>query len=242
MTSLPAATVGRCARAGVESGDMIDAALESRAFRRELLAGLLGLVLGFGVIHGAVIYFLAAYMVPDEGGWSAFHIFIRALPLTLLATGGSALAAMTVVQRWHYRRGVYRCFQCGRARRGTGSVCECFPPEFHVRPRRRRPMRHYRRRVMPVLLAYLAIVPVAFAAASFAPGRGDLPFAIEVAVGHAMFCLLGGIGINLACAILELFRRGRRFRLRAAVFLRVFALWPLACFVAGMTLAALGYG
>lgn len=220
---------------------MTDHALESRAFRRELLAGLVGLVVGFGVIQGGTICLLARYIAPDEGGWRAFALGVQALPLTLTATAGCFLAPAKLLQRWHYRRGVYRCFLCGRALRGTGSWCECRADEFRITPRRRRPMRHYRRRVKAVLFAYLAVVPLAIAFTSYAPGRGDMPFVVYALVTHALLCVLAGILVQLASAVLEMCNGGRRFRLRAQVFLRVFALWPLVFIIAAVVAKALGY-
>jgi hypothetical protein len=215
---------------------------DSRAFRRELYAGLLGLVLGFVAVHASVAYLLARYVVPEDGGWRAFWLGVRALPITLAASLGCALAPMFVMQRWHYRRGVYRCARCGRALRGTAAWCACLPAEFRVPRRPRRPMRHYRRRVVPVSLAYLAVLPLAVAAAARAPGRGDMPYAVYALGFHVGLCVLAGVVVNLVCAVLEIVKRGRRFRLRAAVFLRVFSLWPLACVIAAMVLKAFGHG
>lgn len=220
------------------AGPVLD---ESRAFRRELFAGLLGLVLGFVVVHGATAYLLVRYVVPEDGGWRAFGLGVRALPLTLLAAVGCALAPMAVLQRWHYRRGVYRCARCGRALRGNGLWCECLPDEFRVPRRPRRRMRHYGRRIKPVLLAYLAVVPLALVLASYAPGRGGMPFVLYALGFHVLLCVLGGTLVKLACAVLEMCQRGRRFRVRAAVFLRMLAVWPALVIIGAMVAKALGY-
>jgi hypothetical protein len=161
--------------------------------------------------------------------------------LTFTASLGCALAPMKLLGRWHYRRGVYRCFMCGRPLRGTGTWCECRTDIVRVTRRPRRPMRHYRRRVKPVLLAYLAVAPLALALARYAPGRGDMPFVLYAIGFHALLCLLGGILVQLACAVLEMRDRGRRIRLGAVVFLRVFALWPAVSIIAAMVAKALGY-
>lgn len=220
---------------------MIDHARESRAFRRELIAGLLGFVLGFAAIQVGTIYLLAQYIAPESGAWSAVGIGLHALPFTFAAALGCALAPMRLLQRRHYRRGVYRCFMCGRALRDTATWCECRTDIAPIAPRPRRPIRHYRRRIKPVLLAYLAVVPLALILADYAPGRGGMPFALYALGFHVLLCVLGGTLVKLACAVLEMCQRGRRFRLRAAVFLRMLAVWPALVIIGAMVAKALGY-
>ena len=100
-------------------------------------------------------------------------------------------------------------------------------------------MRHYRRAVRPVLLTYLALLGPTLLIAYFAPRPRFTP--ADLAFLHGLLTLLTGILIELANATLEWLGRGRRFRLRSVIFLRVLAMWPLAMCIAGLASHAFGH-
>ena len=100
-------------------------------------------------------------------------------------------------------------------------------------------LRDYRRAVKPVLLTYLALNGPTLLIAYFGPAPCVTP--ADFAFLHGLLLLLTGIGIELTSAVLEWLGRGRRFRLRSAIFLRVLAIWPLVMCVAGLISHAFGH-
>ena len=77
-------------------------------------------------------------------------------------------------------------------------------------------------------MAYAVLVPVTYWIWTFAPGRGQSPLAMEVAVAHFIFCALIVALAHLLMTILESLHRARALRLRMEVFLHVFSVWPIA--------------
>ena len=207
--------------------------------RREWAAACLAFLATFAAVVAGALYLLLAHFLPERGWVDTIATGVRMLLYALLAGLGGAWAAMALVQRRHYRLGVYRCFRCDRALQGTAILCVCCSPQHPVQPRPRPPMRHYRRMVKPVLLTYLALLGPTLLLVHVAPALRGSP--AKLAFLHALLCLLAGTGVKLADAVLECLHRGKRFRLRAVVFLRVFALWPLLVCVVGGIAGALGY-
>jgi hypothetical protein len=56
---------------------------------------------------------------------------------------------------------------------------------------------------------------------------------VDLVEGHFVLCAAVAVSIAVVTSTLEVFRVGRRFRMRADAFVQVFALWPvLAAFAA----------
>jgi hypothetical protein len=198
--------------------------IEWRAFRRRVAAGVLSFVLGFVALLATAIYLLAVYLQPSRGWFETIVFLLQLLPFILAGAGAISVGAMYVVDLPHLIRGDLHCPGCGRVNRRFFSPCPCW---VQLAPARRpRHWVHYRRRIQPVLLAYLPILAVVliFLGTRTSPRRE--PFLLDVAIGHAVLCALVGVMIHLTDSILEALHLARRWRLRARVFLRVFALWP----------------
>ena len=207
---------------------------ETRALRRRLLVGLGGFAAAFVVLLALVTYAVFVYVRPEQGWLDAVMTLLGALPIVVLAAGLLAWAAMYLVELPSRLRGDYRCHRCGRPQRRLAALCPCVAAEFPT-PKPRHWV-HYRRRIKPVLLAYLAILGVVLIFLGTRTAPRSTPFVEDVIACHAVLCVLIGVMIRAADAILEFLKRGRRFRLRATVFLRVYALWPLLVAI-GMLLA-----
>ena len=225
-----------------------DAPPDSVAFRRELVAGFGAFFCGFG-LAAALFVFLYARSLPPGGPswWTIVNGVVSGLMASFLAGGAFAVATVNVLQRWHYWRGVYKCVYCGRALRRGPTPCVCWADPGHPMAehyasmlRRHHPprLRHYRKRLGRVLLAYSALVPVAMIFVLFArhPRRDPLPG--DVVNIHILLCVFAVVVIAMVTTILEALSRARRFRLRAEAFLRAFALWPL---IAAFGMAALTF-
>ena len=200
---------------------------ESRAFHRELIVALLTFAIAFVALGAVVIVLHLRYLIPERGWWGVADGIRWLLEIPLFGALASAVGTATLLNRWHYRRGLYRCNLCGRTLT-RGIVCRCRADGFHERPRRRSKCRRYRKQIRPALLGYALLAPAALAVAVGAHRLDHWPFTVDVLVAHAVICgLLLFIGESTLAA-LELFGRGRRVRKRWRVFALVFALYPCA--------------
>jgi hypothetical protein len=212
---------------------------ELDAIRREWLAAVVGFFIILAAAAAGAVYITLKYVLP-EGGWiDAVFSALRLMPFALLLGIWGGLLPMAILRRRHYALGIYRCYHCNRSLRSAGVACVCMPNE--MRRVRRKPhgaMRHYRRRVKPVLLTY-AVMTVPTLLLAHVARRPHIAWA-DLAFVHALCCLFTGIVIHLVEYTLEFLNRGRRFRLRAPVFVRVLAIWPLLVIVAGLISHAMG--
>ena len=215
---------------------------ELRAWWREIWGLLVGFLITFGAALALLIWFTREQARAE--GWWALGTFLRWLPAALLIGLAGGAGATTLLSRIHHRLGIYRCFRCGRPRTAIGAICVCRADDEDVREyvafverarlrKRAAFWRHHRRRIVPVLVTYAMLVPVAVAGAIYAPGNPFGPAVAEVAFIHATLCLLLALGLKLIDAILEGLGRGRRWRLRNGIFVRVLAIWPAIAFVIG---------
>lgn len=174
-------------------------------------------------------YLLVKYVIPEAPWWGSALTAAQILWLSFL--GGLLLAAACVrLTSWHhYRTGVYRCHRCNRVLRGSHIPCVCQPKELPGRSRHRPPpLRHYRKRLKPLSLAYLLLVPVALNVATIAPDRGgDMGFALWAVLCHGLICLMLVMVFRCVEATLELFKVCRRFRLSLAVYIRLATPWAV---------------
>lgn len=191
--------------------------------RRTLAAGLLAFVAGFAACASAAGYGVARLMTPGDSWWTAAHLAAHLLVWSAVAGLLAARVAASLAGRWYHARGAYRCWQCDRPLI-YGRRCVCFgtePPR--LRPRR---LRHVRRRVLPVLIGYAAMVPIASIVAAYAV-PGGLSFAGRATAFHVLLCVLVGVLLQGTSAFLELLKRARRWRLRIDAFVPVWATWPI---------------
>jgi len=209
---------------------------DSIAYRRTMIACVAAFLGGFVGVAALSVFCLVRYTIPD-GHWSAIvHGVLYTLMLPFFGGGAAAVAAMSALDRWYHWRGVFRCVYCERPLRRGRSPCVCWADPAHpmaviyaqLQKEHHPPrLRHYSRRLWAVLAAYAALGPVAAAAAASAPRRHTGPFAVEVVEGHFLICALVVAVVAVTCSTLEMFGRGRRLRLRAEAFLRLFAVWPV---------------
>jgi hypothetical protein len=222
---------------------------ELRAWWREMWGLLFGFLITFGAALALLIWFTREQA--REEGWWALGTFLRWLPHALLIGLAGGAGAITLLSWIHHRLGIYRCFRCGRPRRANGAFCVCMADDEDVREylaieerarvrKRAGFWRHHRRRIVPVLVTYTLLVPVAVAGAIYAPGNPFGSAIAEVAFIHSTLCLLLALGLKLIDAILEAAGRGRRWRLRNAVFVRVLTIWPAIAFVIGFFVIPFG--
>ena len=222
---------------------------ELRAWWREIWGLLVGFLVTFGAALALLIWFARERALVE--GWWALGTFVRWLPHALLIGLAGGAGAITLISWIHHRIGIYRCFRCGRTRTASGAICVCRADDEDVRKylaiaerarlrKRARFWRHHRRRILPVLVTYAVLVPLAVAGAVYAPGNAFGSAAAEVAFIHATACLMLATCLKLIDAILEAFRRGRRWRLRNEVFIRVLAIWPAIAFVIGFFVIPFG--
>jgi hypothetical protein len=206
------------------------------AFRRTLVAGFAAFGGGVVLVAAGSAFVLVRYVLPGAPWTAVVHFALYAAVLAFVGGGGAAVAVMSVLDRWHHWRGVYRCVYCDRPLRRGRSPCVCWGEpghpmaEFYAAARKQhrpRRLRHYRRRLGAVLATYAALVPVVVAFVALAPRRHPHGFAADVVVGHFLACALIACTIRVVSCILEALGRGRRFRLRARVFEQLFSLWPV---------------
>jgi hypothetical protein len=98
---------------------------ESMATRREVYGAIVSFVVGF---LGAAVtcgWLILRFMGPETRWWEIPHTIIVAMGVSLIAGLALAGALVTVLSRWHFRRGMYRCPYCDRPRKGIDSGCEC---------------------------------------------------------------------------------------------------------------------
>jgi hypothetical protein len=217
------------------------------AYRRTLVAGAAAFVGGFALVAAGLVIVVVRYVRPT-GHWSAIvDCILYALILPFVGGCTAAAGVMNALDRWYYWRGVHKCVYCGRPRRYGARSCVCWAEpghpmgEHYARMQREHHpprLRHHRKRLRPVLASYLALVPVALVAATIVPRPRLRPFFQDVIEAHFILCAAIGVTIAGVNSTLEVLKRGRRFRMRAEAFVRVFALWPvLAAFAwAGIAL------
>jgi hypothetical protein len=212
------------------------------AYRRMLTGGAAAFVGGF-VATGAALAWVVIRFGPPTGHWSAVvHLVILGLMLPFFGGCSAAVAAMSAVDRWYHWRGAYRCIYCDRPRRRQHEPCACWSEPGHpladlyakIRRQHHPPrFRHFRKRLGAVLTAYVALVPVVLFALRVAPRPRTQPLVVDLVEGHFVLCAAVAVSIAVLTSTLEMFRAGRRYRMRADAFVRVFALWPvLAAFAA----------
>jgi hypothetical protein len=205
---------------------------ELEAFRRVILTGTVAFCIGAGLALTGLICLAVRVIAPDSGWVDAVGTCVRCLPFVLVAGFLAAWASAGLLQMRYYRLGVYRCFYCGTARRRNRLTCNCLAGEARPEPRPHRPMRHYRRQVPAVLLTYLAAGLIVWFISTRVPPERVTP--AWLAFGHACLCVLVGVLVELVSLTLEFLRRGKRFRLRAVIFRRVLAVWPLLFIIAAI--------
>jgi hypothetical protein len=217
------------------------------AYRRMLAGGAAAFVGGF-VATAAFLAWVVVRLGPPTGHWSAIvHLVIVGVMLPFIAGGGAAVAAMSIVDRWYHWRGVHKCIYCGHPLRRRHLPCACWSQPGHpladvyaMIQRQHHPprLRHFRKRLRVVIAAYLALVPVVLLLLHVSPRPRNQPFAVDLVEGHFILCGAVAVFIGVVTSTLEVFRVGRRFRMRAEAFVRVFAMWPV---LAGLAAAAIAF-
>jgi hypothetical protein len=212
---------------------------DSSAFRRRLVVGLGSFLLGFVGLLVVAAYLLAVYVQPQRGWFEAVVFLLQLLPLIFAGAGLIAIGAMYAIDLPSVLRGRFRCDRCGRFQGRRNGFCVCELSQLPAR--RKRHWIHYRRRIRPVLLTHCAVLGLVLIIVDRQSGPHYYPLFLHVMIGHAVLVGLLGVLIHLASSILEVADRGRRFRLRAAVFVPVLAIWPFSFCMVMAILTGMGW-
>jgi hypothetical protein len=98
---------------------------DTKALRREVYAGLLAFVVGFGATLALLEWLIVHFVEPDTRWWEILHALFSILMISVI--GGLALAAGVVwTLSWiHHCCGMYRCLFCGRPLKHASVPCDC---------------------------------------------------------------------------------------------------------------------
>src|SRR5688500_5732179 len=211
---------------------------DSSAFRRRVVVGLTSLLLGLVGVLALAAYLIAVYVQPQRGWFEAIVFLLQLLPFIFAGAGAISIGAMYAVDLPNVLRGRFRCDRCGRFQGRRNGFCVCELAELPAR--RKRHWIHYRRRIRPVLLTHCAVLGLVLIIVDLQTEPHYYPLFLHIMIGHAVLVGLLGVLIHLASSILEFANRGPRFRLRAAVFVPVLALWSLCLCIVMAVLTGLG--
>ena len=228
---------------------------EFRTSDRKLWTGLVGFLVGSGATLAVFIWVWIKYPSPEPGWWAVFtsvHLLLHFLFLTVMAGLLFAWMLVTLLDRWYYFRGVYRCHACGRKALRGFVPCVCMPAEVQENYRRfysleaisrKRRMRFRRgfRRALRSVKWFLPLIPFAYFVAMRTPIQNKDPFVVKFVGVHASICLIIAFLSHFYSMTLELFHRGRRTRLRIAAYSKAFYVWPLICLMAYVVFSAMGF-
>jgi len=213
---------------------------DAHQFRRRFAVGAIAFLFAFVGLLAAAIVILVKFALPQQGWFETIMFFIQLLPFILAGALGIAWLATYLFELPHYLLGHYHCHLCGRTQRSWSEICPCLPEAFRVH-RKPRHWVHYRRRIKPVLMAYLGILGVVLIFLGLNTSPRPDPFVVDAITFHALLCVLVGVLVHVAVDVCEIPKLGRRFKLRATVFLRVYAIWPLAFAIAMIVLKSVGW-
>jgi hypothetical protein len=214
---------------------------------RRLAALLIGFILGL-LLTFALVVVASVYVGRASSWWNAVDIGLH-LVIFLPLLGGLAFGAgaATIVDHFSYRNGLYKCWRCGRTLQRARTPCICWPTKREASVEQSRfvrwilhatgpTLRHLRRRATFITAVYLLLIPPALILVPITavPTNPD-SYLLRLVTGHVIFCAGGAFILEGAISILELLKRGTRFRLRARILVIAFAIWPVA-FACGMIL------
>jgi hypothetical protein len=203
---------------------------ETMRANRQLLAALLvGFLAGFLLVLTPV-----GWLARDEWakrGWWLLPDLVQFMVAAFCFGCVTAWAALTWVGRRQHRLAMYRCPMCNRVLPYGDEPCAC-DAEGRARYRRKqqlpnRMLRHYRRRVPWVLLTYLLVLPIAWHVVTRSGRPMTLPFALDLAATHGVFCALVAV-VTRVVELSDFTRRGKRLARRLAPYVQLLSLWPLA--------------
>ena len=98
---------------------------DSRAFRRELAVASIAFAVGFLVTATTLCWLIWRFAAPEAGWWDILHSAINLIPISVLGGLAMATAAVWIMTRRHYRRGIYRCPYCDRPFKDSKALCDC---------------------------------------------------------------------------------------------------------------------
>jgi len=98
---------------------------DSRALRQIIYVGLLSFVVGLFAVLAAMGWLIARFVAPDGRWWDILLVSINAIDIAVFGGLCFSAAALWVLGRVHYRRGVFRCRFCGRPLKSMGALCDC---------------------------------------------------------------------------------------------------------------------
>ena len=212
---------------GVESQAMRVEPADSRAFRREMTTGCAAMLVAVLAALVLTVWVFVSFIWPDKEWWG-IPTALQLLFWFTMAGIGAAIGLVKLMERSHYRLGVYRCWRCNRALRGLGVPCVCGPKKPRLRPRPW--LRHHRKRVPRVLLIYACLLPVAVVLTAVRkPGAMPLATWQQVVVWHGLLSVFLLAALRVGAEVADALKLGgRRFRVRMDVFILTFGVWPLA--------------
>jgi len=99
---------------------------DTRAFRREIYVAIVAFVVGFLVVLATLSWLIVRFVTPETRWWDVLHTSVNAILISVVFGGlGGAALSVWALNRYHYRRGFYRCRFCDRPLKGAGILCDC---------------------------------------------------------------------------------------------------------------------
>lgn len=201
---------------------------ESRADRQGWWAAGVGFVSTLLAVPALLTWAVVAHWPRAAGWWDVLEVVLAVLQGLLLAVPAGltvGVLALWAVRAYHYRAGTYHCWRCDRPLRRLFIPCECSGVPADAR--RWRFLRHCRRRLPAVLLAYVLIAAVAYVLV-YAFGLGPRPASVKNWLAcYVVLCAAVAFFIKMSLGALQDLGRAPRLRLRAVPFFAMFILWPI---------------
>jgi hypothetical protein len=223
---------------------MPPAADETRATRQLLIAIVSGFFAGFSLTLALVTYLIVRYGWPEQRWWVLPDV-VQGVVFAVFGGLVAAAAITTLVTRRQHRLGMHRCFTCNHVLANGDEPCIC-NVEARARYQRRqrvpnRTLHHYRRRLPWVLLVNVIVLLIAWYAVT-RPGRPrTAPLVVEVAVLHAVLCILLAALLHLVDCFAPFIRHGRRRGLQVTPYIQLLVMWPAICLILGAIGKALSW-
>ena len=97
----------------------------ANAVRQWVIVCLLSFFIGMASVLVLVGWLMWRFVEPDTRWYDLLHVAVNALIWSVIGGLAVAAGATWLVSKWQDWRGMYRCPNCGRPRKGIGGLCDC---------------------------------------------------------------------------------------------------------------------
>ena len=97
----------------------------TKTLRQMIVVGFFAFFVGMAGILIFVGWLMWRFVEPDTRWFDLLHIAVNALIWSVIGGLAFAAGATWLLSKWQCWRGMYRCPNCGRPRKGIGSLCDC---------------------------------------------------------------------------------------------------------------------